>query len=364
MLVKLQVVVIEDNPADAWLVSESLSPENLFDVDYANRLEQGVARILEGGVDVVLLDLGLPDAQGLEGLVRLRQLAPQVPVVVMTGSTDPELGRAAVAAGAQDFLVKGRYGAESLIRVLRYAVKRQQLVAELNAANSDLQAMNESMRDFVAVATHDLRSPLTAVSGFSSLLIHAWASLTDEQKRSHVAAIDRNAKRMTGLVDDLLTLSRLESGTTRPRVETVVLGEAIADHLQSRSQSDDAGVSVSCPPDIAVSVARLDLSRILANYVDNAFKYGLPPIEIEVSAAHGMVEIRVRDHGPGVPPEFEPRLFTKFARDDGSARLHEGTGLGLSIVRALAQVNGGQAFYRRDPAGGCFVVRLPAAPAR
>src|SRR5664279_5571861 len=100
-------------------------------------------------------------------------------------------------------------------------------------------------------------------------------------------------------------------------------------------------------------------------YAGNAFKCGEPPVHIEAERVGDFVELRVRDHGPGVPAEFVFRLFTKFDRGDTPAtRATQGTGLGLSIVKALAEANHGDASYQRDePKGGCFVVRLPAAAA-
>ena len=122
---------------------------------------------------------------------------------------------------------------------------------------------------------------------------------------------------------------------------------------------------MTCAPELVAVVDPAHLTRILDNYVGNAVKYGDPPICIEAELVGDFVELRVRDHGPGVPPELVPRLFTKFDRGDTPAtRATHGTGLGLSIVKGLAEANHGDARYQRnEPNGGCFVVRLPAAVA-
>jgi len=118
---------------------------------------------------------------------------------------------------------------------------------------------------------------------------------------------------------------------------------------------------VTCPPELVAVVDPSHLTRILDNYLTNAFKYGKPPISIEAERVGDLVELRVRDHGPGVPPELVSQLFTKFDRGDTQAtRATQGTGLGLSIVKALAEANHGEVGYRKEPTGGCFVVRLPA----
>jgi signal transduction histidine kinase len=229
-------------------------------------------------------------------------------------------------------------------------------------ANLDLRAVNEAMRGFVAVAAHDLRSPLASIVGFSDLLEESWATLNDETRRKFVSTIDRQAHNLSRLVDDLLTLSSVEGGSMTTRPESIVLQDAIG-HCLETGGGDTASVAVSCPPDLVVRFDPDHLGRILDNYVQNALKYGEPPVRIQAARLGNMVEIRVIDHGRGVPPEFLTRLFGKFARADvPSTRSKKGTGLGLSIVRALAEVNGGQAFYQPNtPNGSCFVARLPSA---
>jgi signal transduction histidine kinase len=230
----------------------------------------------------------------------------------------------------------------------------------VDKANIDLREVNEAMRGFIAVAAHDLRSPLASMVGFSSLLTANWATLTEEDRWKFVTTIDRQSHKLAGLVNDLLTLSSLEGGVLKTQPELIVLGEAISACLAACS-GDTASVSVSCSPNLVVRVDPLHLERIIDNYVQNAFKYGEPPVQIEATQLGDMVEVRVLDHGPGVPPDFESKLFGKFARADiTNTRDRKGSGLGLSIVRGLAEANGGQALYRPNvPNGACFMAILP-----
>jgi signal transduction histidine kinase len=231
---------------------------------------------------------------------------------------------------------------------------------KVDRANHELLKVNEAMRSFVAVAAHDLRSPLASMVGFSSLLTKNWASLSDENRLKFVTTIDRQSHNLAVLVSDLLTLSSIEGGVLNTQPELIVLGEAITACLAA-SSGDTASVSVSCSPDLVVRVDPAHLGRIIDNYVQNAFKYGKPPFRIEATGLGDMVEVRVLDHGPGVQPEFESELFGKFARAEvPGTRDKKGTGLGLSIVRGLADANGGQARYQPNvPNGSCFVVLLP-----
>jgi signal transduction histidine kinase len=122
-------------------------------------------------------------------------------------------------------------------------------------------------------------------------------------------------------------------------------------------------VSVSCSPRLTTAVDRAELTIMLANYVDNALTYGKQPVEIVANDENGWAVIEVSDHGPGVPPAFEPLLFERFARAPDAERMASGMGLGLWIVRTLAQANGGDAWYEPRTGGGSrFVLRLTAPP--
>jgi signal transduction histidine kinase len=230
----------------------------------------------------------------------------------------------------------------------------------VDRTNIELREVNEAMRSFIDTAAHDLRSPLASMVGFSTLLATNWAALSDENRLKFVTTIDRQSHKLTWLVNDLLTLSSIEGGVLTTTPQQLVVAEAISACLAASNQ-DTENVAISCAPDLVVWADPLHLGRIIDNYLQNAFKYGQPPVRIEAGRREDMVEIRVLDHGPGVPPEFEAKLFGKFARADlPSTRRMTGTGLGLSIVRGLAEATGGRAQYRANvPHGSCFSVLLP-----
>lgn len=238
---------------------------------------------------------------------------------------------------------------------------------KVDKTNIELRELNETMRGFIATAAHDLRSPLASMVGFSSLLVENWTTLSEERRLKFITTIDRQSHNLTWLVNDLLTLSSIEGGVLSTQPEQIVLTKAISQCLAATDR-DAASVSVSCSPDLVVRADPVHVERIIDNYLQNAFKFGEPPVRIEArrrddaTRLGDMVEIRVIDHGPGVPPEFETKLFDKFTRaDTPSTRSTRGTGLGLSIVHGLAEANGGQAQYRPNvPHGSCFIVLLPA----
>ena len=229
---------------------------------------------------------------------------------------------------------------------------------DLRQANEELRAADEMKSHFVAVASHELRTPLTSILGFSSTLLRFWPQLSEDQRRDQVAIIDEQARRLARLVDDLLTLSRIEAGVLETRPTSVDVTGAVrrvVDAFPERS----VDITVAVPPEARVAADPDHLEQILMNYLANALKYGSPPYEVEARAKGRGVEIRVRDRGQGVPQGFEDRLFEKFAQAPSAHGA--GTGLGLSIVRGLAEAQGGRAWYEpNEPQGACFAVRLPA----
>ena len=139
----LRILIVEDNPADADLIREMLAQADLlhFEAESVQRLSGALARLERKDVDLVLMDLGLPDSQGLPTFHALRKAAPGIPVIVLSGNDDQELAIAAVRDGAQDYLVKGRFGGDLLVRAVRYALEREHLIMELREALARIKTL-------------------------------------------------------------------------------------------------------------------------------------------------------------------------------------------------------------------------------
>ncbi len=153
----IQILLLEDNLADVVMLESALAhiPLVTFHMTVVEQLSQGLACLAERAFDVVLLDLGLPDSQGLATFTRLYTQVPTVPVVVLSGMQDEELAIEAVHAGAQDYLVKGMYGSDMLVRAIRYAIERHQLQAQLRASEQHFRALIEYSADGVATLSAD-----------------------------------------------------------------------------------------------------------------------------------------------------------------------------------------------------------------
>ena len=229
-------------------------------------------------------------------------------------------------------------------------------VTAQRAAEEERQRTFDAMQAFVATASHDLRTPLTSVLGYARMLVDRGESLPAELRAEFAATILRAGEQASRLVDDLLTLSKIQAGVVDVRAGTIALAVAAREALSAV----DVAADVDIPEDMAVVADEDHLQRILTNLLVNASKYGRPPIRMSGGAAGGQVELRVSDGGDGVPSDIEGALFEPFTRAEQSHG-QPGTGLGLSIVRGLAEANGGAVRYDGDADGACFVLSLPKA---
>jgi signal transduction histidine kinase len=241
------------------------------------------------------------------------------------------------------------------------AERRQR--AETQASNDALSKANRQVSDLVAMLSHDLRTPLTVINGYAALALQCWPLLDDSQRRDFMERVGRAGHSLQELLDDTLAASAFDAGALEPRPQSVDLGATLREVLDALSDPLD-GVHVEQPGPTHVLLDRGHLKQVLSNVVSNAAKYGSPPYRIVVAPGPDAVELRVVDHGPGVPSEFVPHLFERYSRSEQARRGSQGgTGLGLFIARALLQASGGDITYEREGDGAsAFVLRLPAVP--
>ena len=231
----------------------------------------------------------------------------------------------------------------------------------------------ERLKDeFVATVSHELRTPLTSISGALGLLVNdAGGELPDPMRRL-LSIAHGNSQRLVRLVNNILDMEKIESGKVvfaLQKVELRALAERAIETM--RALADTHGVRVTLDPAASARELRADpdwLVQVVTNLLSNAIKFSPRDAEVAVTIESRVERLRlsVRDHGHGVPDEFKPRIFEKFAQADATdARQQGGTGLGLSIVKEIVTRLGGEVGFSDAPEGGAiFFVELPAMPAR
>lgn len=228
-----------------------------------------------------------------------------------------------------------------------------------------IRQLEDTRREFVANVSHELRTPLSLIKGYVETLLDG-AKEDAELTVKFLRTIERHSNRLSNLIEDLLTISRLESGQVTLRLQELRL-RSVIDHVLSdlQKRAGDRSVTIEnlVPPE---TVGRADpdrLEQVLVNLLDNAIKYGKPNGRIAVSGrtSNSDVEICVSDDGPGIPAESLDRIFERFYRvDRARSRESGGTGLGLSIVKHIVQSHGGKVWAESRPGGGTqFYFTLP-----
>jgi len=382
----IHVLLIEDNPGDARLIQLMLAQARglEFDLRWVDTLEAGVQRLRDGGIDVVLLDLGLPGSSGLETLQRLFAHSPKVPtLVVLSGLTDEGIAVQALQAGAQDYLVKGQVDSALLVRAIRYAIGRsqadealrqahaelQQRSGELMAAKEKAEIANRAKSVFLANMSHDLRTPLNGILGFAQIL-ESDRSLS-ERHITGISAIRQSGEHLLTLINDILDSAKIEAG----KLELVPTDVNLAQFLQviagiirvKAEQKRALHFVCEFAPDLptAVRVDERRLRQVLLNLLDNAVKFtdhGWVTLRVR-SASPQRLRIDVEDTGIGMSPEQVACLFRPFEQVGDPRRRSGGTGLGLAISRQFVRLMGGDIEVdSRLGAGNRFSFEVDAPP--
>ena len=221
-------------------------------------------------------------------------------------------------------------------------------------------------KEFVANVSHELRTPLSLIKGFVETLMGG-AVKDPTQAQKFLQTINKHTDRLTYLIEDLLTLSRLEGGQISLNRQPVALAEVaqqVIEDLETRAQEQSVGVVNLIPPELEVQADVERLQQVFFNLLENAIKYGKVGGRVEIGVkplVAGSVEVWVKDDGPGIPADSRTRVFERFYRvDRARARDTGGTGLGLAIVKHIIQIHGGEVWVNSEiDKGSTFHFTLP-----
>ncbi len=298
-------------------------------------------------------------------------------------------GKIALANDAARPLIGEGEMPETLLALVKRALAGEQADAELElvgrtvrasarplAAGSDeaaailvlydvtrMRALESVRREFLSNAAHELRTPVTSISGYAETLLGG--GVDDNTRKEFLTTIHRNAQRIAGLVSDLLVLDSLEGRASMvgERVPVALLQVVHDAARTTKGVTPGARIDIDVPAELAVLGTRDGLDHVVQNLIDNAVKYGgSSPVTVHAEHADKRVRITVRDRGPGIPKGQEDRVFERFYRlDSGRSRDRGGSGLGLAIVQSQVDAMGGRVWVEHADPGARFVVELDAA---
>ena len=404
-----KVLVVDDEESVVVTIKAILELDG-YEVSTATSAAQARAIIRERALDLDLSDLRLEDGDGLDVLRAVRERSADTVTIMLTGYASLESAIQALRAGAYDYLVKPSE-VEELRSTVARGLERRRLglelgarVKELEGANREIADLNASLQQrideataelkeryeqlkeldrtksqFLSMASHELKTPITAMSGFLQVGLRRIRRLleddsTEEQIRTgmrgvldQLDVVYRQTGKLARLIDELLDVSRIQTGRIEFRYGDVDVGE-LAQEVVTRIQLTTATheISVKNGETGQIVADRDHLEQVLNNLLTNAIKYspGGGPIAVEVARVDEGVRIAVSDRGIGVPEKELDAIFGLFYRSpDRAARDAAGMGLGLYISREIVARHGGRIWVESVPSqGSTFYVLLPQMP--
>ncbi len=378
----LRILVVDDSAEDRADAKAALllGSRRVYEFAEASSAAEGLRRCALGPLpDCILLDLGLPDADELEVLGRLPRDEDDllcVPVVILTGSVAVGLNRAALRAGAHDYVGKAWLRPETITQAVENAIERLRMTRALQAHRREADAVARRAQElegenrrveevsrlkslFLANMSHELRTPLAAIIGFSDLLRSGTVAAGSPQSDRFLEYIGVSGRHLMRMIGDVLDLSKVESGNLEFFPEPVELPALV--HEVSAilgTEIDRKRIRFTTEIDPALTDLVLDpvrLRQILYNFLSNAVKFTPEAGVITLRAQPDGIarfRIEVEDSGIGIAASDVPRLFTEYRQlDTGHAKQHQGTGLGLALTRRLVEAQGGTVGLKSVP--GC-----------
>lgn len=379
----ITILLVEDNPGDCRLLHELLKETEYRTARFhsAHTLKEALeASLPHASVACALLDLNLPDSEGLATLIGLRSVYPDTAIVVLTGMDDDDLALSAMREGAQSYLTKGELEVSLLDRTLRYSIERHGFIRRLReeeqrnaqlrvnergikAALEHEQKMNALKSRFVSLVSHEFRTPLAIIQG-SVDLIDRYAigpeMLKVRTQTSRIQSKVRELTTMLGHVLDVESLDQHMASSTPTEFDIVAFGEQVLDDMRPLTRKGQRMIHEWEGEQCTVLLDREMLTKVLTNLLSNAIKYSPEDntITLNTRAETSEVVLSVRDEGVGIPEEEQGQLFDRFYRAS-NVGASQGTGLGLNIVQRYVSLLGGKITFSSVPGNTVFEVQLP-----
>jgi len=375
-----RIFVIDDDFGMREGCKRALQPHG-FEVEVAATGEEGLRKVREGGFDLVLLDVMMPDVSGIDLLIPIQEYDPELPCIIITGYATIELATQAIKLGAYDFVSKP-FDSDTLLRAVNQGLEKRRLSLEVKRGlitkeraerlaweKSELEKIDKIKSQFTLLVAHELRAPVAAIQSYLKLILEGYVPPERQMEIIHKA--ERRARDQLELIGDLLDLAHLREASMKvsmvPMDISVPLRE-IVDMMRARADEKGLTIAVQVDPDLPlININGENMKRLWTNLISNAIKYNRPngSVEIRVGshAADGEIISTVRDTGIGIAPEYQKRIFDDFVRTDEAKKMEaHGTGLGLSIAKRITENYGGRIWVDSELGeGSTFTFTLPVA---
>lgn len=367
---KLVILIIEDNPRDAkWLQELLLDSKLSLDILKAETLTEVIDILDHHHLDIILLDLDLVNDQGFKVFNVINRLNLNIPIILLTDLTSEQIALSIIGKGAQDYLIKKTLQTPMLIRAIYYAIEHMENKI-LQEKTFLLRQSNQAKTTFLANMSHELRSPLNSIIGFTELMYkEKIGTINTPAQKECLAEIAVNAHHLLNLINDILDLSRIESGKIEFHPAHCDLTKIVYEVVNAFSIpiSEKKIILVTeIDPALNINVI-LDIEKfkqILFNYLSNAIKFTPEGGKISVRITletENYFRLEVSDTGVGISKDNLEKIFNVFGQLDISySKPHQGVGLGLTVTRQITEALGGRVGVHSQPGvGSTFFSILP-----
>ncbi len=376
---KLKVLMVEDNPTDALISKKRLQRDEAFEYDITHVVsgEDALLALQNNSFDITLLDYNLPKKSGLETLKEIKTKNIEMPIVMITGQGDERVAVSLIKEGAFDYLPK-RDGYEDSIPLMirktiaefRAKLERENLQKEialkkeeLEKTNAQLMELDRMKSDFVANVVHELRTPLTIIKGNLDNIDKGFAGEVQPQQKDILGDVFRVINRLSRLVNDLLDLSKIESGKmelNKESMDIVILADEIVKTFETLAGTKKIGLVKEFPDKgVIVNADKDKLTQVFINLIGNAIKFtDNGNVVVRIIDLQGEAQVEIQDTGPGIPEDQVDKIFDKFVRV--VAEKKEGTGLGLPIAKDIIVLHKGRIRVESEKGKGSrFIFVIP-----
>jgi len=376
---KLKVLLVEDNPTDALIVKKRLQKDSGFDYEVRHVVsgEEALSDLEKAGYHIMLLDYNLPKKSGLETLREIKVKNIEMPVVMITGQGDEAVAVQLIKEGAFDYLPKRENYEDSVplmikktIAEFRARLERERLQKEIALKKDELEKTNLKLKeldrmksDFVSNVVHELRTPLTLIKGNLDNIEKGFAGEVQPMQKEILSDVFRVVNRLARLVNDLLDLSKIESGKTELNKEDLDIVEVVGEvtkGFEKLAKDKGVGIKKELPGSkVIVKADRDKLTQVFVNLIGNALKFtDKGDVTIRIIELQDEVQVEIQDTGPGMDKDRIGKIFDKFVRI--VAEKKEGTGLGLPIAKDIISLHKGRIRVESTPGrGSTFIFNLP-----
>ncbi|WP_276496297.1 hybrid sensor histidine kinase/response regulator [Pontibacter litorisediminis] len=402
---KIRVLLVDDDEDDYIITRDIMDdiPGRNYKLQWSSSFEEALELIRQNAHDVYLVDFYLGAHNGLELISKAVEEGTKAPFILLTGQSDLETDERAMRVGAMDYLVKGTFNPFDLERSIRYSIEHAKSLTEIQKLNAELEQrveertqelaeairklehtnrsleeaqleiqkalqkereLNELKSRFVTIASHEFRTPLSTVLSSASLVSKYKTEKDDEKRQKHVDRIKSAVSNLTTILNDFLSISRIEEGRIYNVPTTFSLVPFAREIVEEMNGYLKQGQKIDYRHHGSHDTVTIDkqlLKNILLNLLSNGSKYSAEGKKVYFTTAQedDALTITVKDEGIGIPTADQAHLFTPFFRAQNVTNI-QGTGLGLNIVKRYVEIMGGSLSYESElDKGTTFIITFP-----